>query len=37
MYAAGNQGQPGADQAQGNPAGDAGTEDVQDADFEEVK
>ena len=37
MYAAGNQGQPGADEAQGNPDGAAGTEDVQDADFEEVK
>ena len=35
MYA--QNGQPGADQAQGNPEGAAGTEDVQDADFEEVK
>ncbi|SFI53397.1 molecular chaperone DnaK [Halpernia frigidisoli] len=34
MYAQG-QGQPGAEQAQGNPEGS--TEDVQDADFEEVK
>ncbi len=33
MYAQGQ----GAEQAQGNPAGNAGTEDVQDADFEEVK
>ena len=37
MYAAGQQGQPGADQAEGNLAGDAGADDVQDADFEEVK
>ncbi len=37
MYAAGNTGQPGAEEAQGNPGDDAGTEDVQDADFEEVK
>ncbi|WP_417430193.1 molecular chaperone DnaK [Halpernia sp.] len=36
MYAQG-QGQPGAEQAQGNPEGNSGTEDVQDADFEEVK
>jgi molecular chaperone DnaK len=37
MYAQNGQqqGQPGAEQAQGNPAGT--TEDVQDADFEEVK
>jgi molecular chaperone DnaK len=37
MYAQNGQqqGQPGAEQAQGNPAG--ATEDVQDADFEEVK
>ena len=37
MYAAGQQGQPGAEQAQGNPTGNAGADDVQDADFEEVK
>ncbi|MGS0748565.1 molecular chaperone DnaK [Halpernia sp. GG3] len=36
MYAQG-QGQPGAEQAKGNPEGNSGTEDVQDADFEEVK
>ncbi len=35
MYA--QNGQQGAEQAQGNPEGAAGTEDVQDADFEEVK
>ena len=37
MYAAGQQGDTGADQGQADPSGDAGTEDVQDADFEEVK
>ena len=37
MYAAGNAGQPGADQAQGNPQSNDGADDVQDADFEEVK
>ncbi|WP_226065734.1 molecular chaperone DnaK [Kaistella polysaccharea] len=37
MYAAGNQGQPGTDPAQGNPEGTEGADDVQDADFEEVK
>ena len=37
LYAAGQQAQ-GAEQAQGNPTGNAGAaEDVQDADFEEVK
>ena len=37
LYAAGQQAQ-GAEQAQGNPAGNSGAaEDVQDADFEEVK
>ncbi|AZI67456.1 molecular chaperone DnaK [Kaistella daneshvariae] len=37
MYAAGNAGQPGADQAQGNPQSNDSADDVQDADFEEVK
>ncbi|ASK30295.1 molecular chaperone DnaK [Chryseobacterium sp. T16E-39] len=36
MYAAGQQGQ-GADAGAQNPGGNAGGEDVQDADFEEVK
>lgn len=37
LYAAGQQ--PGADAGAGaqNPGGNAGAEDVQDADFEEVK
>ena len=35
MYAAGQQGQPGAEQ--GKPEANSNTEDVQDADFEEVK
>lgn len=37
MYAAGQQGQPGADPSQGNAGANAGADDVQDADFEEVK
>ena len=37
MYAAGQQGQPGADPSQGNAGANSGTDDVQDADFEEVK
>lgn len=36
MYAAG-QGQPGAEDAQAHAGGNAGADDVQDADFEEVK
>ncbi|OWK97355.1 molecular chaperone DnaK [Kaistella haifensis] len=37
MYAAGQQGQPGADPSQANAGANSGTDDVQDADFEEVK
>ena len=37
MYAAGQQGQPGADPSQGDAGAGAGADDVQDADFEEVK
>ena len=37
MYAAGQQGQPGADPSQGNAGANSGADDVQDADFEEVK
>ena len=37
LYNAQAQAQPGADAGQGNPETNPGTEDVQDADFEEVK
>ena len=37
MYAAGQQGQPGADPSQANAGANSGADDVQDADFEEVK